>query len=695
MATADPLSVPRPGNPYLDALVWGSRWDQGAGPITYDILHEPDTQPWSGAETAAARAALQAWAEVAAIQLVERDDEITNLNLLLADLSGLAPGVLGVAVPPDGGDYDGLIILDPAAHPDWLGQLQPGGYSFVTLVHEIGHALGLAHPHDDGGLSGLFPGVSYDVPSDTGTHGLNSQLYTIMSYNNLGQPWAPSAPASYGLPVGPMAFDIAAIQWVYGANTTNRSGNDSYLLPTANVAGTGYRCIWDASGTDRIAHGGTAACRIDLRDAPLVGPHAGGYLSRVDGVLGGVTIAHGVLIERAGGGRGDDVLIGNATANLLIGGAGRDRMLGGAGNDLYWVDNAGDTIVESASGGTADVVRASLSYALPEYVERLILTVSARATGNDAANLLIGSTGGDTLVGGRGDDTLVGGAGPDDLFGGTGLDLVTYVGAAAAVSVRLGGSGVGGDAAGDRYSSIEIVRGSELGDRLYGSGAGETLLGGAGADTLLGYDGADRLHGNDASDSVYGGNGHDTLDGGDGADRLDGGGGTDLLLGAAEDDLLLGGEGPDLVHGGAGADRLYGGLGPGRLYGGNGDDLLFGDADPDTLLGGDGDDHLFGRAGGDVLVGGDGGDRLHGEDGADRMRGAGGNDTLLGGDGDDVAYFAGTFAAYGISGTVGGVVTVADLAPLAGGDDGVDRLLGVELLRFADTTVRVAELLSG
>ena len=127
MATADPFSVPRPTNPYLDALVWGSRWDQSSGPITYDILHDAGTQPWSAGEAAAARAALRAWSEVAAIQLVERDDEITNLNLLLADLSDLGPGVLGVAIPPDGTAYDGLIVVDPAAHPDWLGQLLPGG----------------------------------------------------------------------------------------------------------------------------------------------------------------------------------------------------------------------------------------------------------------------------------------------------------------------------------------------------------------------------------------------------------------------------------------------------------------------------------------------------------------------------------------------------------------------------------------
>jgi Ca2+-binding RTX toxin-like protein len=94
-----------------------------------------------------------------------------------------------------------------------------------------------------------------------------------------------------------------------------------------------------------------------------------------------------------------------------------------------------------------------------------------------------------------------------------------------------------------------------------------------------------------------------------------------------------------------------------------------------------------------VLVGGDGGDRLHGEDGADRLRGGAGDDTLLGGEGDDVAYYTGLRADYAVTRTADGVTTVRDLAPLTDGDDGIDWLLGVELLRFADATVRVADLL--
>ena len=666
MATAEPFSVAASGNPYIDALVWGSRWDQTDGPITYDILQVSDSSPWSAAEAAAARAALAAWAEVAALVLVERDNEITNLNLLLGDLSDLGPGVLGIGFAPDGTEFDGLVAVDPQAHPDWLAHLPRGGYSFVTLVHEIGHALGLAHPHDHGGTSGVFPGVTAGVPADTGSFGLNTQLASIMSYNNIGQSWAPPSPAGYGFAMGPMALDIAAMQWIYGVNVATRAGNDAYTLPAVNALGTGYRCLWDGGGVDRILHTGPSDCRIDLREAPLTGPHAGGYLSRVTGVLGGFTIANGTVIEQAFGGSGNDVLIGNAAANLLSGGAGRDRMLGGAGNDLYVVDDVGDTVVEAASGGSADLIRASLSYTLPDHVERLALSVPGQATGNAAANLLVGSSGADTLVGREGDDTLVGALGPDEMFGGPGFDLVSYAASAAAVTVRLAGIGAGGDATGDRYSSIEIVRGSELGDRLQGSATANTLLGGGGADTLFGDDGGDRLYGNDDADSAYGGTGNDFLDGG---------GGTDLLFG------------------GDGNDRLYGGAGIGRLYGGNDTDLLYGHGDTDTLFGGAGNDHLHGRAGDDVLVGDDGDDRLHGEDGADRLRGANGNDTLFGGDGDDIVYFAGVRADYSITGTVGGVVTVVDLAPLTAGDDGIDRLLAVELLRFADGTFRLTDIL--
>ncbi len=121
-----------------------------------------------------------------------------------------------------------------------------------------------------------------------------------------------------------------------------------------------------------------------------------------------------------------NTLTGGAGADSLDGGAGVDRLVGGAGNDTYFVDVAGDVIVEAGTG--VDTVRStSASYSLALNVENLV-HVGANATvvnGNNGTNLLQGGAGNDTLNGRGGNDTLDGGAGDDNLNGGLGNDRVT------------------------------------------------------------------------------------------------------------------------------------------------------------------------------------------------------------------------------------------------------------------------------
>src|SRR5205814_2028738 len=117
--------------------------------------------------------------------------------------------------------------------------LQPGGDGFVTLVHEVGHGLGLAHPHDGGNHSDatVFPGVTSPF-GDYGDYGLNQGIWTTMSYN---PGWPSEFPShtnlSYGWQATPMALDIAAIQTLYGPNTTTALGDNVYTLPTVNSTG--------------------------------------------------------------------------------------------------------------------------------------------------------------------------------------------------------------------------------------------------------------------------------------------------------------------------------------------------------------------------------------------------------------------------------------------------------------------------
>ncbi len=228
------------------------------------------------------------------------------------------------------------------------GGLEQGGYGFITLIHEFGHGMGLAHPHDKGGSSPKMHGVTSDF-DDYGNSDLNQGVFTTMSYND-GWPTGPDGTTSsnkYGWQGTMMALDIALLQQKYGANTNFRSGDNSYNLPTKNKDGTYYAAIWDTGGDDKISNKGSSKdAVIDLRAATLsYEDGGGGRVSYVDGVYGGFTIANGVVIEKATGGSGDDKLTGNKQGNVLKGKKGDDKLVGKKGNDKLTGDGGEDRFV--------------------------------------------------------------------------------------------------------------------------------------------------------------------------------------------------------------------------------------------------------------------------------------------------------------------------------------------------------------
>ncbi len=233
---------------------------------------------------------------------------------------------------------------------------------------------------------------------------------------------------------------------------------------------------------------------------------------------------------------------------------------------------------------------------------------------------LIGGDHNDKLYAGSGDDILDGGTGSDDLYGSRGTDTATYENAASAVTVDLDqGIGTRGEAAGDTYSSIENVTGSNFADIVYGNYLDNVLRGLDGNDKLYGGAGKDLLYGNDDNDELYGGSHHDRLYGDRGDDDLYGGNEADSLYGGDDRDDLYGGDGVDGLYGGTEADNLFGGGGNDRAYGGSGNDDLFGGDGDDTLYGGDGDDDLYGGAENDWLIGGAGVDAFYGGAGFDTV----------------------------------------------------------------------------
>jgi serralysin len=192
--------------------------------------------------------------------------------------------------------------------------LEQGGYSYAVVLHEFGHAHGLAHPHDTGGGSDIMLGVAGS--SSLGIYDLNQGVYTVMSYND-GWETNPDGPQAftlatigYGWSGSLSAFDIAQLQERYGVHEY-ATGDDTYVIRDENAPGTFFSTIWDTGGTDEIVYAGNADARIDLLAATLdYTATGGGVVSFAQGIYGGFTIANGVVIENASGGSGNDVLIG-------------------------------------------------------------------------------------------------------------------------------------------------------------------------------------------------------------------------------------------------------------------------------------------------------------------------------------------------------------------------------------------------
>lgn len=548
------------GDALRDSIDWGTQLD-GSDPIK---VHFADAGVDMNFSVRGVSIVSDGWTsgEIATMMAIFDDIEtFVNLEFELttnaseADLTIATDtgtgGVAGAYYPPGWGSNagKGFLATDWAG---WTAGLDAGGYGYFVAIHEFGHALGLAHPHDTGGYSSVMAGVSSS--SDRGDFDLNQSVHTVMSYN-AGWRTAPHGMTysyGFGFQATFAPLDIAELQQTYGANMTHATGDDAYTLPSSNGKGTFYETIWDAGGVDEIRQTANIDTVIDLRAATLAAEEGGlGRVSYAQGIHGGVTIAEGVVIENATSAGGDDTLTGNAANNTLSAGAGEDILNGGAGDDVL-IGGAGDDALDGGEGadtadfsGEAAAVSVNLMLGTATRVDTAevdSLTGIENVTGTAHSDQLFGSAGVNILRGGEsrdwldgwsGDDILYGGGG-DDLFraragvehydGGEGSDLVSYS-ASTGVNVFLDGSGTNARAAhGDVFVSIERIVGSNnastSGDFIVGDGADNIFSGLAGDDRLWGRAGSDQLDGGDGADELRGGAGQDVLIGGAGADRF-------------------------------------------------------------------------------------------------------------------------------------------------------------------------------
>jgi Ca2+-binding RTX toxin-like protein len=515
-------------------------------------------------------------------------------------------------------------------------------------------------------------------------------VFTTMTYNDgwHSSPFGLNNSATSGGQSTPMALDVALLQERYGANPNTGSGNTSYNL--LSIASS-YRAIWDVSGADTISFTGALAATIDLRAATLQNAiGGGGYVSYVNGVHGGFTIANGVVIENATGGSGADVLIGNAAANILDGGAGADSMLGGGGDDTFFVDNAGDTTSDDIDGGS-DIVFASATHTMGANIENLTLTGSSfiNGSGNALANVITGNSGGnalaglggnDTLIGNDGNDQLNGGDGDDTLLGGDGVD--TLLGGANNDSLDggIGADAMSGGAGDDTYfvdnagdgvtenvdEGTDTVRTALT--YMLGANVENLVLTGSNAVDGTGNALNNNITGNGQNNTLLGGDGADTLQGGAGNDVLDGGAGADTMFGSTGDDIFYVDNANDVTGEGSavgGTDLIYSTVR--RQIGTNIENLtLIGTASvngignplDNLIIGNVGDNILSGNNGNDTLYGMDGSDDLHGGNNNDYLDGGTGADNMYGGLGDDTFVVDNTGDITGEGNVAGGIDTI-------------------------------------
>ena len=663
-------------DPWIDSLVGGGAWTDGdGGPVTIQwtafqgTMDGQNSYGWTPVALAGLREALALWESVANIDFVEvasATDADAKFWWGTAAQAG-GTGVLGTSDLPGYSDSEVLDVLFNAQDSSMSGALGKGSMGLVTMVHEIGHLLGLAHPHDGGPApdATTFQGVDWWDPYEVGSGGLNQGIYTTMSYNFGWPSHVPDHTAeSWGLQYGPMALDIAAIQEIYGANTTYASGDNVYVLPQTSGPGTYWSSIWDTGGIDTIsAAGASGNTTIDLH-APTDaynGVALASFSYNNSGVMiGGYTIARGVVIENAIGGNSNDRLYGNEANNRLEGGDGQDQldgrqgadtMIGGAGNDYYYVDDSGDVTVEFDTSSEIDTVISTIDYTLGANLENLSLMPNwgpLNGKGNSSANIITGNEYDNVLDGGDGADELTGGVGSDVLIGGLGADSLSGGADADYLLIDVADTSINGGAG---FDSAFVQTGAAVTLNM-GTASIEWVQGNSGADTfnaagqtsavyIYGMGGNDTLIGSAFGDYLDGGDGTDTLAGGGGADLMLGNGGSDILRGEGGDDSLIELGGDSLIDGGTGFDSLFvwsdtgvtlnlttasiewvqgSVLGDDNLNGAGNvvNTFLYGWGGNDVLTAGLGDDYIAGGAGDDILTGGAGNDTMIGETGFDR-----------------------------------------------------------------------------
>jgi len=471
-----------------------------------------------------------------------------------------------------------------------------GNYSWMGILHETGHTLGLKHGHE-------FP-IALSADHD-------STEFSVMTYRSYpGQVLGGGGYTNetYGYPQTLMMYDIAALQAMYGANFSTNSGNSVYTwnpstgAMSINGFGQGapgsnrvFLTIWDGGGTDTYDlsnYGGGMSIDLTPGGWSTISPVQLANLDQFSvqhfarGNIFNALQYNGdprSLIENAIGGAGDDTIVGNAADNRLEGRGGNDQLFGMDGNDAFYFTNDFNAL-DHVDGGNGNNDQIGLQ---GDYAGGNALTLGANTiTGVEVIAVLPGfsydittvdgnvpaggllkvqatqlpagqsltfngsaeSDGSFVVYGGQGNDSFTGGAGNDGLyFGPGGFNASDLINGGGGANDQLALDGNYTITMGGNVSNVEVLvflPGPAGLPNSFNVTTSEVFVGAGQTMTIFGLQVSTGF-------TFDGSNEHD------GAFAIYGGSAVDTITGSSNADWLFGSAGGDTLTGGGGADTFY------------------------------------------------------------------------------------------------------------------------------------------